>query len=93
MLTFHIILSILYKLLSVYEIIILLRCVLSFVFAGRYNAFYMFLIKITDPILLPIRNILARTPIGSGMFDFSPVVAILLIGVIERCLVLISRIF
>lgn len=93
MLTFHIILNVIYRLLALYELIVLLRCVLSFVFVGTYNAFYAFLVKITEPVLAPIRSFLSRTPIGNGMFDFSPVVAMLLIGVLERCLVLISRIF
>lgn len=85
-----IIFVILYRLLELAELILLVRCIMSF-FA--YNEFYKFLCKITEPVLSPIRNFLRKSPIGSGMFDFSPVVAILLIGVVERCLVLISRIF
>lgn len=82
----------LYRLLELFELVVLLRCILSF-FAGGGNPFYVFLCKITEPVLRPIRNVLSRTMMGNGMFDFSPVVAILLIGFFERCLVLISRLF
>tara|TARA_Y100001970_G_scaffold225842_1_gene279044 strand:- start:179 stop:382 length:204 start_codon:yes stop_codon:yes gene_type:complete len=37
------------------------------------------LYAITEPILSPIRNLLPKT----GMFDFSPLVAILLINLIQ----------
>ncbi len=82
--------EILQRLLELSELVLLVRCVMSFF---PYNEFYGFLYKITEPLLAPIRNLLSKTPIGGGMFDFSPVVAILLIGAAERCLVLISKIF
>ncbi len=82
--------NILYRLLGIYELILLVRCIMSFF---PYNEFYKFICKITEPVLSPIRNLLRKSPVGSGMFDFSPVVAILLIGVVERCLVFLSRMF
>lgn len=90
---FNIILIIIYRLLELFELILIVRCVLSFFMQGGYNSFYAFLCRITEPVLAPIRNVLNRTPLGNMMLDFSPVVAVLLIGVVERCLVLISRIF
>ncbi len=88
----RILIVLVYRLLELFEFVLLLRCILSF-FAGGGNSFYAFLCKITEPFLRPIRNALSRTMMGNGMFDFSPVVAILLIGVFERCLALISRLF
>lgn len=93
MLVFDIIIGILYRLLELYELILLIRCIMSFFMMGRYNSIYGFFIKITEPLLRPIRDSLNRTALGGMALDFSPVVAILLIGVLERCLVLISKIF
>lgn len=86
-----IILNVLLSLLSLYEIVILLRCIMS-LFQNPYSKVYQFLYKVTEPLLGPIRALLSRTPLGGMMLDFSPVVAILLIGVVERCLTLLIRI-
>lgn len=90
---FNIILAVLYRALELYELILLIRCIMSFFTAGSYNSFYSFLVKITEPVLCPIRNVINRTALGGIAVDFSPMFAIILIGVLERCLVLISRIF
>ena len=81
---------ILFRLLELYELIILVRCIMSFF---GYNRFYEMLCAITDPVIKPIRDLLWKTPLGDLPLDFSPVVVILLIGVAERCLVLLSRMF
>lgn len=86
-------LIIIVRLLEIYDFIILLRCLCSFIFMGSYNAFYMFLIKVTEPVLSPVRNLLSRTPLGNMPLDFSPVIVMLLIGVLERWVYLISRMF
>ncbi len=82
--------AILYRLLEFYELIILVRCIMSFF---GYSRFYEILCRITDPVIRPIRELLWKTPLGDLPLDFSPVVAIFLIGVAERCLVLLSRMF
>lgn len=81
------------RLLELYELVLLARCVCSFIFMGTYNAFYMFLIKITEPVLRPVRDLLSRTPLGGMPLDFSPVAVMLLIGVLERWVYLLSRMF
>lgn len=86
------IIYILYRFLEIYEFIILLRCIFSF-FASCYNGVYGFLCKITDPVLEPIRTFFWKIGLGGGVLDFSPVVAIVLVGVLQRCLLLISRMF
>ncbi len=83
-----ILIYILYRLLEIYEFIILARCIMSFF---GYSGIYAFLCKITDPVINPVRNLLWKTPLGDLPLDFSPVVVMLLIGVIERCLVYLSR--
>ena len=87
------VLLIIVRLLEIYDFIILLRCICSFIFTGTYNSFYMFLVKITEPVLSPVRNLLSRTPLGNLPLDFSPVIVMLLIGVLERWVYLLSKMF
>ena len=85
------VLLIIVRLLELYDFIILLRCICSFIFMGTYNSFYMFLVKITEPVLSPVRNLRSRTPLGNLPLDFSPVIVMLLIGVLERWVYLLSK--
>ena len=65
-------------LLNIFYFAILVRVLLSWFSVGPSNPFITVIrivYSITDPILLPIRRMLPRT----GMFDFSPVVALILI--------------
>ena len=85
-----ILLYLVYGIIEIYELIILVRCILSFF---PYSRIYEFLVKVTEPVLRPIRDIMLKTPLGNMPFDFSPVIAMLLIGVVERCLVYLSLMF
>jgi YggT family protein len=62
------------------EVVILARVLLSFVDPAGHSRFAPFILSTTEPLLAPIRRILPRT----GMVDFSPFVAILVIGLILR---------
>jgi YggT family protein len=64
------------------ELLILARVFLSFVDPGGRGRFAAFIIQTTEPILAPIRRMLPRT----GMFDFSPLIVILVIGVLLRAI-------
>ena len=49
---------------------------------------YQVLVQVTEPILGPIRNLLSRVlPSSLGMFDFSPMVAIILLWAIQGFLI------
>jgi YggT family protein len=41
----------------------------------------------TEPILAPCRAILDKLGLGMGMFDFSPILAFLILGLIRNLLV------
>lgn len=69
------------KLLNVISWIIIIQCVLSWIPSIRYSKFYEALSIITDPIEEPIRQI--QYKYISIPIDFSPVIAILLIEVVE----------
>jgi len=60
------------------NLIILVDIVVSF-FLSPYHPVRNFLDKIVNPLLSPIRRIMPQT----GMFDFSPLILIILLQVIE----------
>lgn len=60
---------------------IFIRAILSWV-SQRPNSITIILDKIVEPLLSPLRRIMPRT----GMFDFTPLVAIILLQVIVRLL-------
>ena len=62
---------------------IFIRVILSW-FSPRPNALTVILEKITEPILAPLRRIIPR----AGMFDLTPLAAIILLQLIA---VLLSR--
>lgn len=62
---------------------VLARILISWVNPDPYHPAVQFLYQITEPILQPIRKYMPRT----GMIDFSPLVAIVLLEV-ARVLVL-----
>lgn len=66
----------------IFWILILIRVVLSFVQINPYHPAVQMVYQLTEPILEPIRNIMPRT----GMIDFSPLIALLLLGLLRRLL-------
>jgi YggT family protein len=61
-------------------LLILARVVLSWVDPAGRSRFAAFVIQTTEPILAPVRRALPR----SGMFDFSPLLVLLVLGVVMR---------
>jgi len=77
------------------QMLILIRCILSWIRIrrnGPAGPFIQLLYMLTDPIILPIRALLDKSPLGGGagssgaMLDFSPIIAMLLIGLVHRLL-------
>ena len=58
------------------------RVIMSFVDPMGRNQVSAFLIQTTEPILAPVRRMLPQT----GMFDFSPLIVLLILGVIWRAI-------
>lgn len=44
---------------------------------------------LTEPILKPVRKLLSKTPVGNMPIDISPIITILLLGVLQNILVII----
>jgi len=57
---------------------IITRTIFSWVAPMSRNTFTEILFRLTEPVLEPIRRILPR----AGMFDFSPLVAIVLLQIL-----------
>jgi len=64
------------------ELLILARVLLSWVDPTGRGQLAAFIIQTTEPILAPVRRALPRT----GMFDLSPLIVILVLGVILRAI-------
>lgn len=67
--------------LDIYTWIIIAAAVISWVSPDPYNPVVQLLRRVTEPVLRPIRRVLA--PYQTGL-DFSPLVAILIIQFIQR---------
>lgn len=70
------------RLVRVYQILIFIRVLISWIPVDRNNRLIDALFQLTEPVLAPIRRIMPRT----GMIDFSPVIALLILSFIERTL-------
>lgn len=60
---------------ATFNILLLVRIVMSWVMPGQTNAFARLVYEVTEPVLSPIRRLLP----GSGMIDFSPLIAFFLL--------------
>lgn len=80
------VLLILDVLLSIYGFILLFRVLLSWVRLDRDNPLVNLLYVLTEPILEPIRALLPQT----GMMDFSPLIAMILIFVLRQLLTILA---
>ena len=65
---------------EVLTIAILLRTILSWFSPRPTNILVKILYRVTEPILAPLRRIIPRV----GMFDFTPLVAVILIQLIRH---------
>lgn len=75
-------------LITLYQVILFLRVMLSWFRIDPYtNPFARILYTLTEPLLEPIRAILPST----GMIDFSPLVAFLMLAVLERVLFVLAQ--
>ena len=61
-------------------LLILARVILSWVDPTGRNRVSAFIIQTSEPILAPVRRLLPRT----GMFDFSPLIVLLVLGALMR---------
>ena len=73
-------------LLRIIDSLILIRVLLSFFPTLQTSKVSYFIYQMTEPVLAPCRAILDKLGLGMGMFDFSPVLAFLLLGLLQNLL-------
>ncbi len=76
--------KILFYALNIYMWIIIIRALLSWVNPDPYNPIVQFLYKVTEPVLSFVRR---KLPIASFGIDFSPLIVILIIWLLQEFLV------
>jgi YggT family protein len=76
-------------LFELYTIILLARVLLSWVQIDPNNQLVRIIYQLTEPLLAPIRRLL---PQGGGM-DFSPIVALIVLLVVEQIVVMFLSAF
>ncbi len=74
------------SLLRIIDSLILVRVLLSFFPTLQSSKISYFIYQMTEPILAPCRAILDRLGLGMGMIDFSPILAFLLLGLMQNIL-------
>jgi YggT family protein len=72
----------LYGLLSVYSLFIVIRIIFSWGRVTYANRVMRFLIGVTDPLLIPLRQMIPPL----GMFDISPIVAFIIIFLFQQAI-------
>lgn len=68
-------------LVNLIEISIIVRILLSFLNINSGGIFVKFVYEITEPVLGPARSLISKLKIDTGMFDFSPLLAILFLRI------------
>lgn len=68
------------KLINVYEILLFIRIIISYLDVDTYHPLVQFLFRITDPVMDFVKRYI---PCQVGMMDFSPMVIIVLLYVIQ----------
>ncbi|MFH1749684.1 MAG: YggT family protein [bacterium] len=69
-------------LLTILIWMIFIRVIFSWIWPNVENPLIQFLKDITNPILLPIKKIMPKT----GMIDFSPLIAVLILDLIRMAI-------
>ncbi len=70
---------------NIYIFIVIARALISWVSPDPYNPIVHFLHNATDPVLYRLRNLVPF--LRAGTFDFSPIVLLLLLSVLQQLVV------
>lgn len=72
---------IIHRIFQLLSLLVIVQAVLSY-FMSPFHPFRQFIDRLVEPMLAPIRRLLPQT----GMLDFSPLVLIILLQVIDTIL-------
>lgn len=70
-------------LIRLIDSLILVRVLLSFFPTLMTSKIADFVYQLTEPVMAPCRALLDRLGLGNGMFDFSPILAFVLLDIIS----------
>jgi YggT family protein len=79
---------IIHRLFQLCVLVILVQAILSF-FVDPYNPVRSFLDRLVNPFLAPIRRIVPPL----GMFDFSPLILIIVLQILDSVVLWVLRLF
>lgn len=68
---------------NIFIYLIIIRAVVSWFSPNPYNPLFQLLLRLTEPLLRPVRNLVGRFLHMSGI-DFSPIIAILLLSFVRN---------
>ncbi len=71
-------------LFRIIDSLILVRVLLTFFPTLQSSRISYFIYQMTEPILAPCRAILDKLGLGMGMIDFSPILAFLILNILQR---------
>ncbi|MEQ8200829.1 MAG: YggT family protein [Syntrophomonadaceae bacterium] len=63
--------------------LVIIRCVLSFVRHNPYQPLIRFVYDVTEPIMAPFRRLIP----AAGGLDFSPIVVLLVLSLVQRIVI------
>ncbi|MDD2481828.1 MAG: YggT family protein [Lutispora sp.] len=75
------------KFFSIIYILMFVRIALSWVRVSPYNKVVNTIYQITDPILEPFKRLIDRFGLNTGMIDFSPLIAYLVLQFVEKLII------
>lgn len=74
-------------LIRLINFIILIRVLLSWIPIDRSNGIGRIIYALSEPLLYPIRELIRKSPLGDGMMlDFSPIILIFILQIIQNIL-------
>ena len=76
------------------EILIFIRVFMSWIPGSAYSSLGRLIYTLTEPVLGPVKRMMDKSPLGGGMIlDFSPVIALFILEIIQIILLYIVNMF
>lgn len=87
----NILLTVIYYLLNAISLLVFIRAIASFFGSAKLSRYYEILVRLTEPFLAPLRNLIARFTKGRPMmFDFSFIALYVLVMILQRIILTIQ---
>ena len=77
--------SIINFILTVYTFVIIARVFLTWTNISPYHPVSQWIYRLTEPVLAPIRSFMPQT----GMFDWSPMIAMILVIIVRQVVIMV----